>query len=1177
MVTDWPRQRGAWQPAIAAIISALSVQAWFRPGQFIASGDISPFERRGLSRQLFWAWNHQGTPDGGAASSASRWPEVLVARLGDGLGLSGPSSQRVFLTLLAALLGASMAWMLAPLVQRFVVLVGAGLVAMATPVMLVTLPNHLALVAMSAVAIAGGAAIRTWLGRPPRPFILTWATVLVGYLTVNPPLLAVVLGFAVVAFAVALLLAGRKVRVGMATRLGFGIALALVASLIWFVPFLFSLMHPGELASFVAPIEVQQWSWTHVRSSLGNVINLTGHWTWGHPEYLPFVPRLDAQPFDWLRWALPLSVLAAPFAQRDTARRRICLGILAVSVPLIIVGKGLHEPFSGLNQWLYGHVPGLWLLREPLPKVGVILVPLYVTAWALLFEALASRLVQVRVSDVQRRLAGCGVAALAVLPLVFGWPVFTGSIYAASGPQADRAAVPAEWDVATARLQGINVAGKVLQLPLVDYYQVGTTWGYYGADTLLSGRISATVLQRLPGGYFTSRPGVDDLLGIAERALASGDFPRFEEAAGRLGIGAVVVRSDFRLDASRGGLVDPEVLRANLAKLPGASIVHDGSLLKMAGLSGRGLFTRITTVRPSNNPAVMGGTGTASVDTAQAALTKELAKGLVATGTGAGAAVNVDDAGKYRVQLADGIALTYRPALGPNGLELRPLTRLAVDGNPLPLTSLDGLGDPGDPVLLGAGEQILDPSVAAAKLDTSSGSTVSVFRPLGRDVRMNLRYVQDCAKFDERSLDEVGIALHREIGADGIFTLMARDHRACSPIALGAPTGARALRISYGEKVLAGGSAEPCLLDNKSQRCLPVQVQRASGRVDLIAALPTDAAPVTLFLYADALSSVRYEAPVVRWFGRSSDRKVEGLTPPIDLEVGRHTLSIDNVDVLKVGKPSEVGNCAGWESAADAGIREVRSVDGSIELSAERGSACVDFPVTTLSENLRVVFDYRADGQSLPRFCLWLHGLERCASAPLLAPSATGATFDHTFPVPKGATSARLFLYADSARRGERRTVFYGKVRFAEATPFVAIVAPADTPPPAAPQVLPSSVDRSGNYRMVVAPSSTPTLLRFADGWSSRWQATVQRRLLTHLPVDGFANGWILPPSEKPFVVDVVYRPSKAETFGLGLGLLVLFGVSIVEIVMFGFAAAGRRRVLREPSPAWSGPKGNRP
>lgn len=1166
---------GTWRTLVMTGLStALAVQAWFRFGQFIASGDISPFERRGLSRELFWAWNHQGTPDGGAAASSARWPEVLIARLGDGLGISGPSSQRVFLTLLAALLGVSIAWMLGPLVKRRLVVAGAALIALANPLTLVTLPNHLPLVAMAAVALLCGAALRTARASPPRAIVFAWLSVLVGYLTLNPPFLAVVLGVAVLSFVVAFLVAGRRAVIAMAPRLGGGLALAAGVSLIWVVPFAFTTLHPGELATFVAPTEVEQWAWTHARSSITNVINLTGQWQWDHPEYVPPVSRLDGQPFAWLRWALPLSVLAAPLAQRDRLRRRISIGILAVAVPLVVIGKGLHPPFSGVNRWLFDHLPGFWLLREPLPKVSAVIVPLYVVAWALLFDGVADRLRELQWTTARRRIAKVGTPVLAGLPLVFGWPIFTGSVFD-SASQPDRVAVPAEWEVATRRLQALDLTGKVLQLPLADYYQVGTTWGYYGADTLLAGRITPPVLQRLPGGYFTSRPAVEDLLGVAETALASGDAKRFEEAAGRLGISAVVVRHDFRQDPARPRLADPQLLRASLSRVAGATTVHSGELLEVAHLTGSDLFTRISTVRPSNKPAVLAGPGTASANVDQPVLPKELSQGLVAVGTAAGSQVQVETSGTYRVQVADGTPFSFGLSSGPDGIELQPNAGLALDGQPLPLAPLRGFGHVDEVALIGVDGELVDPAAPGAQLVVSSGATVDAYRRLGPPVPYGLSRLQDCAKTDERSLDDLGITLRPE-GTDlRTSVLSAREHRACTPVPLLRPAGAGAVRVSYGEQAVRGHTSEPCLLDVGSQRCLPVIPQRAAGRTDLVAALPDVWTGLTLFLYAEAGSAVRYEVPSVQWLERTFVKKVVAESPAVALEAGSHVVSVEGATKLR-SERSEVSNCAGTERPAEAGIRAVEGADGAIELSAERGSACVQYPIAGLKGQLRVYFDHRVEGPGEPRYCVWWEGLNRCASAEPLAANGEWKTADLTFRVPDGATGARLFLYADASPDGGRRTVSYRRVGFADATALVAVLVPADAPPPQPPVPLKSSASRTGSYRVTVPASGAPALLRFADGWSEQWRAQLDKRPLPHLEVDGFANGWVLPPTNDDVVVEVSYGPVRRQALSTSVGFLALLGASAAELALLARRAARRRRAtaweraLSEPSRAES-------
>ena len=55
------------------------------------------------------------------------------------------------------------------------------------------------------------------------------------------------------------------------------------------------------------------------------------------------------------------------------------------------VGKGLNPPLRGVNVWMYDHVPGMFLLREPMGKVGALLAPAIVLGWVLTIEGLESR------------------------------------------------------------------------------------------------------------------------------------------------------------------------------------------------------------------------------------------------------------------------------------------------------------------------------------------------------------------------------------------------------------------------------------------------------------------------------------------------------------------------------------------------------------------------------------------------------------------------------------------------------------------------------------------------------------------------------------------------------------------------------------------------------------------
>ena len=62
------------------------------------------------------------------------------------------------------------------------------------------------------------------------------------------------------------------------------------------------------------------------------------------------------------------------------------------------------------------------------------------------------------------------------------------------------------WDVANT-INADTRPGKVLVLPLDDYYQMPTTWGFFGVDSIPNLLIQHPVVQPKPDGYFGDGAG----------------------------------------------------------------------------------------------------------------------------------------------------------------------------------------------------------------------------------------------------------------------------------------------------------------------------------------------------------------------------------------------------------------------------------------------------------------------------------------------------------------------------------------------------------------------------------------------------------------------------------------------------------------------------------------------
>jgi hypothetical protein len=66
------------------------------------------------------------------------------------------------------------------------------------------------------------------------------------------------------------------------------------------------------------------------------------------------------------------------------------------------------------------------------------------------------------------------------------------------------------------------------------------------------------------------------------------------------------------------------------------------------------------------------------------------------------------------------------------------------------------------------------------------------------------------------------------------------------------------------------------------------------------------------------------------------------------------------------------------------------------------------------------------------------------------------------------------------------------------------------------------------------------------------------------MKVDGYANAWVLPPTDAAVLVEVTYRPARTQQVGIWTGFLALAGASAAEVAVFVRAFARRRR-----STAW--------
>lgn len=97
--------------------------------------------------------------------------------------------------------------------------------------------------------------------------------------------------------------------------------------------------------------------------------------------------------------------------------------------------------------------------------------------------------------------------------------------------------------------------------------------------------------------------------------------------------------------------------------------------------------------------------------------------------------------------------------------------------------------------------------------------------------------------------------------------------------------------------------------------------------------------------------------------------------------------------------------------------------------------------------------------------------------------------------------------------------------------------------------------ERAGTIRL----NTTANLLVFSDSFDDRWSATQDGIPLTHVFVNGYANGWLVP---HPGAGDVILSFSPQRPFTLGLVLTAALALVVVGTIAFVLVGSRRRMVV---------------
>ncbi|HET9443036.1 MAG TPA: hypothetical protein VFO65_06915, partial [Acidimicrobiales bacterium] len=799
-----------------ALVAALTTASWFRPGEFFARGDIPPFERRAPLAEVLSLWGHQFSPAGGPSYLLARLPELAAGALGDWTGVGPEAAQRLFFAAVAGAVAGAAAYFASALVRRPAAIAAVGLLAFFNPLTLQRLPNVLTLWAVLTMALVGGVVLRAAAGAAMRPVALGLASLPSCYLALNPPLLVVAIGWVPLLLVVAALGWGRpglRRASGLVAR---STPWVVILNLWWAVPFALVLASARASSALGAETSVSSWSWTHAASSLGNVVTLSGSWAWRSPDYFPYAAALDRPPSGTLKLGLPL--LAASGVLLARPARRVVLALAAVAVPLVLLGKGLHPPLAGVNRFLYDHVPAMYLLREPLGKVGPPLLLLLLGMGALALEH-AGRGVGGRIEA--RRWAVAVPVVLALAGLAYPRPLWTGEVVVAASGRLPPASVelPEDWRAVGRHLDASGRHGKVLVLPLDDFYQMPTTWGFYGADVIPRWLTGRTTIQPLPESYLADPEAHRRLVDRAQAALLARDLDEVPRVLRALGASEVVLRKDLDTGFPDRRIVDHRDLSPALERTPGLSrtLANDVATVYRVDDGDRPVYLADGVIGAVDEER----------DTADLVAASPHRGAVVRPGSGrtghvlrpparevsfeTGGGPHILDKG-----LVEGSIVEMAPAADGAALEIRDVAPVVLDGRPA-LAAPEGrvaLPEGSEPAAV-VGQRLVRIPGPPARAVMRTGDHVATF-DLGDRSRAGteLSPVQDCHARDRLSLSEAGIEAAPIAEHGPAVLLRARAHAACVSLALPqAATSPAVHRVTLEYRTVSGRPARLCLFE----------------------------------------------------------------------------------------------------------------------------------------------------------------------------------------------------------------------------------------------------------------------------------------------------------------------------------------------------------------------------
>jgi arabinofuranan 3-O-arabinosyltransferase len=1127
----------AGRPYFAAfLISSVVVSRWFVPGTFISTGDMGPWIRQGWAPEALSSWNHTVSGAGSAAFTVARGFEFVVLRFVGPFGGDEYVGQWLFYTLIYGLVAVGTTYAARAIVTSEPAAVAAGTFAVLNGFFLTRLPNPLNIISVGSIALLTGLALRVARGRDIGPPWAAIALLPTSFLAFNPPMIVVAYAWTLVGLPLlAGLFFGWRSVVRLLKWMLFAIPWVVLLNIWWLVPFAFSYLGGGGAVANADFTDPTAWSWSQAQNKIPNVLTMVANWAWVKPQYLPFAADLDQPWIVWARYLIPVLVFLAPvLASRRL--RRAALALVGLSLVFLLLAKGLQPPFKQVNLFLYNHVPGFWLFREPMSKLGQLLVIFFAMLFAILLDSVGERLRERRSRSNLAVAIGAWVAL--VIVVLQPYPLWTGSVIPDARPMQPSAhvRVPQFWREMATRINADPREGKVLVMPLDDYYQMPTTWGFAGVDSIPNLLIQHAVVQPKPDGYFGEVPGFSaDVHGV-ETALLSGDLtavPRLLEASG---ISQIIVRHDLVRGMPGRTFADDRTLTAALERTPSMSRVSQGDLdLWYLGDGSLPTVHAYDAVLDAPARPTAGAAAIASMPNTSAITARKTDPGVDKTHPDTGGAVWTDDVvnwpvpavdsgtptttvplagGSYtvaqRARAAAVLVPSVRSSAGASALVLSDPTSIRIDGTVVS-TRPDLVVPVPTPNVVAVTANTRTVSLDGWQRDTLPGTTPGrprpAYLPIPSDTALTAwapsstpaqpdapSAVYDCDNYEPRPAIELGLRLTQRTSAEGdVLRLEAQDHAACTRITVRDAAPGRTYRVRMQFRTVEGKRPEVCLWQLGTDGCnlvprAPVNTEWTS--FEQFVTVEDVATGLQVVLYANV--GERHKLTTVTEYRNVTIEALDPVVtttvfPPevpqrtVTLPAGDHVLSVtggQSGSVLNEFGPLE--NCYNTRQMTfdEAGLSMKKLVDQAqpaYELTAKFDRACIAAPVPDMGASS--LYELSFEGQSVnlrnPTVCLYQRGPDHCTKIPAGGPWKGWSPYRTFLGPDPDAVETRLYLFGPRDLDGKAKAVVdYRAVKLRPVADPVDVVLVRDVVPAAA--ALVNGTRASAAQYSVTSSGATP-------------------------------------------------------------------------------------------------------